>query len=95
MLPLRDKAYVISAISFRVIYADELSAICIPQRVKILHDNGTIDLVDRLRRIGEFLGRSDIPVSIREESKNYQAHRDEWYFLRRGFGELQMTLSLG
>jgi len=72
VLPLRDKAYVISAISFRVIHADERTAVCIPQRLKVLHDNGTIDLVDRLRRIGEFLGRSDTPTSVRKEANDYR-----------------------
>jgi hypothetical protein len=72
VLPLRDKGYIISAITFLAEPADGQQAICTPQRLRVLHDNNEIDLVDRLRHIAAFLNREDLPVPIRTLAGRYQ-----------------------
>lgn len=54
-LPIRAKNYVVSEIRFAVEHADDNRAICTPLRMKILHDSGTIDLVERLTHVGQLL----------------------------------------
>lgn len=72
VLPLRDKGYVISAISFLAEYADDQRAICTPQRLRVLHDNNEIDLIDRLLRIAAFVIRDDLPTPIKALANRYQ-----------------------
>ncbi|MGO9373780.1 MAG: HNH endonuclease [Syntrophobacteraceae bacterium] len=71
VLPLRNKGYVISAITFLAEYPDDQRAICIPQRLRILHDNNEIDLVDRLTRIGALVAREDLPMPIQDLANRY------------------------
>lgn len=72
VLPLKDKGYVISAISFLTEHADNQRAICTPQRLRVLHDNNEIDLVDRLLRIGAFVNREDLPMPIKDLADRYR-----------------------
>lgn len=61
VLPLRNKGYVISSISFLVDLSTDGIAVCTPQRMCILHDSSEIDLVERLQRVGRLL--SSYPMS--------------------------------
>lgn len=72
ILPLRNKGYVISVISFMAELTDDLTAICTPQRLRVLHDNNEIDLVDRLMRIAAFVSREDLPEPIRTVATRYR-----------------------
>jgi hypothetical protein len=72
VLPLRDKGYIISAITFLADPADGQQAICTPQRLRVLHDNNEIDLVDRLTRIAAFMAREDLPAPIKALANRYQ-----------------------
>jgi hypothetical protein len=72
VLPLRDKGYVISSISFLAQHADDQRAICTPQRLRVLHDNNEIDLVERLIRIADFLVREDLPTPIKYLADRYR-----------------------
>jgi hypothetical protein len=72
ILPLRDKGYVISAITFLAEPAGGQQAICTPQRLRVLHDNNEIDLVDRLMRIGSFVARDDLPGPIKALTDRYR-----------------------
>lgn len=62
--PLRHKGYVISSITFDVEQVGADTAICIPLRMRILHDSGQIDLVSRLERVGELLRSEQVPADI-------------------------------
>jgi hypothetical protein len=72
VLPLRNKGYVISAITFLAEYADDQRAVCTPQRLRILHDNNEIDLVDRLTRIRDLVAREDLPEPIQTLANRYR-----------------------
>jgi hypothetical protein len=72
VLPLRDKGYIISAITFLAEPADGQQAICTPQRLRVLHDNNEIDLIDRLMRIASFVAREDLPAPINALTDRYR-----------------------
>lgn len=71
VLPLRNKGYVISAITFLAEYTDDQRVICTPQRLRILHDNNEIDLVVRLRRIADLVALEDLPGPIQALTERY------------------------
>ena len=72
VLPLRDKGYVISAISFLAENADDQRVICTPQTLRVLHDNSEIDLVERLMRVAAFISRTDLPPNIKALADQYR-----------------------
>ena len=72
VLPLRDKGYVISAISFLAEHVENQRAICTPQRLRVLHDNNEIDLVDRLMRIAAFVSSENLPLHVRALADRYR-----------------------
>jgi hypothetical protein len=72
VLPLRNKGYVISAITFLAEYVDDQRAICTPQRLRVLHDNNEIDLIDRLMRIASFVASGDLPTPIKDIADRYR-----------------------
>lgn len=71
VLPLRDKGYVISSISFIVDISTDGVALCIPQRMQILHDVGEIDLSERFLRVGELLTSSSLPSPVQQDVGRY------------------------
>lgn len=72
ILPLRDKGYVISSITFLAEPAEGQRMVCTPQRLRVLHDNNEIDLVDRLRRIRDLVEREDLPAPIQALANRYR-----------------------
>ena len=54
-LPLKDKGYVISSITFDVQLIGASDAVCRPTSLKVLHDNDSIDLVTRLKNVAEII----------------------------------------
>lgn len=72
VLPLRDKGYVISRITFLADPAGGQRMICTPQRLRVLHDNNEIDLIDRLTRIAAFVARRDLPAPIQALTDRYR-----------------------
>lgn len=70
-LPLREKAYVVSSITFDVDLSTDGVAICTPLRLRVLHDTSEVDLVSRLYRVGELLGREGLPAQANESAKRY------------------------
>ncbi len=72
VLPLRDKGYIISVITFLAEPAGSQQMVCTPQRLRVLHDNNEIDLVVRLTRIGEFVARRDLPAPIQALADRYR-----------------------
>jgi hypothetical protein len=70
-LPLRAKNYVISSIRFHVEHADDKRAICTPLRLHVLHDKGTIDLVQRLSSIGAILASPALTGAAAALAKTY------------------------
>ncbi len=72
ILPLRDKGYVISSITFLAEPADGQRMVCTPQRLRVLHDNNEIDLVDRLTRIAALVTRENLPMSIQPLADRYR-----------------------
>ena len=71
ILPLEDKRYTVSSISFVASQADDETVVCTPQRMRVLHDVNEIDLIDRLMKIAAFLARTDLPSPAREAASRY------------------------
>jgi hypothetical protein len=71
-IPLKDKKYVISSITFHVEYLNNDDALCTPIRMNILHDSTVVDINGRLREVGGLLSRSDLPPDVLASARQYQ-----------------------
>lgn len=71
-LPLQPKGYLISSIRFRADLSHAGVAVCIPDRLQILHYPGEVDLLVRLKRVAALLTtQSVIPESARGVVSRY------------------------
>src|SRR5690606_29090576 len=73
-LPLRPKGYLISSIRLLADVSQEGVALCVPDRLSILHYVGEVDLAARLVKIGTLLSdKAMVPESVKYEVDRYLA----------------------
>jgi len=70
-LPLRDNEYVVSSITFNVRYNDNGDAICTPMRLQVLHDQSSMNIFDRLRRVRALIEAEDTPEELHDLTTAY------------------------